>query len=140
SARGKPPLPISGVGDEYVELAIATALVARVIRDVNRGGWDQVVPGVDELELQRVARAIISSELGLITLGVLRAGHGLGEEPEHGLNKFITHARTKAPASSTEVGLDALEVRPADDDAVELQCVTHEGKIMHRFPAGGSRR
>ena len=122
------PFPILDVGNQYVELAIAT-IVAPVIGDVNCRGGDHSAGWVDELELEGVARAIVARELGFVALGVFGPRNRFGIQPKHGLNKFITDAGSKAAARSAEVGLDKLEVGPADDDAVQLQSVTHRRQI-----------
>jgi hypothetical protein len=45
------------------------------------------------------------------------------------LHEVVTDAGTESPAGSADVRLDALEVGPADDDPVQLQRVTHDGKL-----------
>lgn len=123
------PFPIFDVGNQYVELAIATMVIAPVVRDVDCGGGNHSAGWVDELELEGVARAIVARELGFVALGAFGPRNRFGVQPKHGLNKFITDAGTETAARSAEVGLDALEVRPADDDAVQLQSVTHRRQI-----------
>ena len=74
--------------------------------------------GVDELELKCIARLVVAGELHFIALAA-GAWNSLGKEAKHGLHKLVTHAGTKAAASSAEIRFDALEVGPTDDDAVE---------------------
>jgi len=127
SAEHRPPLPIVHVGDEHVELAIASAVV-RVVGDVNRRRRDHAASGVDELQSERVSRLVVASELGLIATSAVLAGNRLGKQPEDVLNEFITHTGAKTPVRSAKVGLDALEVGPSNDDAVQLEGVTHESE------------